>query len=215
MRILGIDEAGRGPVLGPLVMAGALIEKKSERQLKRLGVKDSKLLTAEKRKDIQEKMTKHLIASRVIAVSNQELDDMMSSGINLNAVEACTTARLINMLRPDVVILDCPSRNIVAYTREIRRHLDAPDVEIRAEFHADMKYVVVGAASILAKVRRDAEIEAFKEKFGIDCGSGYMTDPLTERFLRENYARYPIFRKMWEPWKRISREQEQTTLMVE
>ena len=81
------------------------------------------------------------------------------------------------------------------------------------EHKADLNYPVVSAASILAKVTRDAEIEKLKKQIGIDFGSGYMSDPKTVEFLKENYEKYPeIFRKSWFPYQELVNNKFQKSL---
>ena len=212
MKLLGIDEAGRGPVLGPFVMAGVMIDAKTQSFLKELGVRDSKDLSRKKREALYKELPRHIISHDVAIVTNTELDEMMAKGINLNMIEARTTAKIINTLNPDSVILDCPSANISGCVNEIRRHLKNPKMKITAEFKADVNYPVVGAASIFAKVIRDNEVDKIKEKYGINCGSGYMADPVTDKFLDDNFDKYPIFRTMWMPWKKRNAKKEQRTL---
>ncbi|MFW5747137.1 MAG: ribonuclease HII [Nanoarchaeota archaeon] len=213
MRILGIDEAGRGPVLGPLVMAGALMEDDAEQRLRDMGVKDSKLLTKERREEIFNSVDICLCGKEVCVITNAQIDDFMGRGVNLNHIEARGAARIINALRPDKVIMDCPSVNIVSYINHVRSMLNDPDVEIVAEFKADVRYPVVSAASILAKVTRDREVRQLEERYGIVCGSGYLTDPVTKEFLATCFDKYPIFRRMWAPWKKLEAERQQQTLL--
>ena len=81
------------------------------------------------------------------------------------------------------------------------------------EHKADLNYPVVSAASILAKVTRDAEIEKIKKEIGVDFGSGYMSDPRTSEFLKKNYKKYPeIFRKSWAPYQKIIGAKSQKNL---
>jgi ribonuclease HII len=74
----------------------------------------------------------------------------------------------------------------------------------RCEHKADKNHSIVSAASILAKVTRDEEIEKIKKKYNIECGSGYPADPLCKKFLKEHgdeYAKLGIVRKTWMTWK--------------
>jgi len=212
--VCGVEEAGRGPVIGPLVVCGVLIDEKDEQTLKSIGVKDSKLLTPAKRETLFEQIKKIAAGYKLKVVPPQEVDAaLMSDNLNLNKLEAQKMAEVINELKPDRVILDCPSNNTKEFTRYLRQYLKNKKLEIAAEHKADVRYVVVGAASILAKVTRDREIQKIKEKIGIDFGSGYPSDEKTQKFLKENWDKYPsIFRKTWASYKRVIKSLKQKGL---
>jgi len=211
MIIAGVEEAGRGPVIGPMVIAIACVEEKDEFKLKTLGVKDSKLLTPHQRERLYNEI-KDLCDYRVIKVSPEEIDNAVSSeDTNLNWLEADKTAVLINKLKPQRVILDCPSTNLREYKRYIKKKLKYKP-RLVVEHKADVKYTIVGAASILAKVTRDNEIKKLKAKYKVDFGSGYPSDPLTVEFTRKYYDKYPFFRKSWETWKKAKKHGGQKRL---
>lgn len=206
MKVLGADEAGRGAVLGPLVICGALIDEKDEPKLKELGVKDSKLLTPKQRERIAKELPK-LVKYQLIIISPAEIDANVSgeNGSNLNWLEAMKTVELVNMLQPDKAIIDCPSPNVKAYHEYIVERLMHKKVKIITEHKADYKYLVVGAASILAKVTRDAEIEKIKKHTGEDCGPGYPANPITQAFLKKNWNKHPeLFRHSWSTYKEVA-----------
>jgi len=206
--ILGIDEAGRGPLIGPLVIAGVLIDEKS---VDRLGkVKDSKQLKPAKREQFYEKIVVSAQAYEIIIIPPEEIDAaLMNPNTNLNWLEADKMAELINLLKPDKVYADCPSTNIRAFTEYLRRKV-GDKVELILEHKADEKYPVVSAASILAKVTRDRSVETLRGVYG-DFGSGYLTDPKTQLFI-ENDISLPIFRRSWVTWKRKMNAKSQKTL---
>jgi ribonuclease HII len=213
MLICGIDEAGRGPVLGNLVMVGTLIEENDLDKLKKLGVKDSKLLTRKKRELLYSKIPNIVEKFKIITVSSRQIDKhLVRSSSNLNILEAKTSARIINSLKPDKVYLDLPDRNAERYVNYIKKSLKFK-TEIIAEHKADHKYPIVSAASIIAKVMRDKHIDELKEKYG-DFGSGYPSDPKTQEFLKENWNNPQIdfIRKQWASWKNIKKEKEQKKL---
>jgi len=201
--ILGIDEAGRGPLIGPLVICGILIEEGDENELLRLKVKDSKLLTPIQRDRIYKDLIK-LYQYKVIHISPAEIDAAVGKDTtNLNWLEAEKAVEIINALKPDKVIMDCPSPNIKAYTNFINHRLNEKTILICAH-HADTNYPVVGAASIIAKVTRDREIDAIRKKIGNNFGSGYMADPRTKDFMHKYWDKYPeIFRHSWTPFKKF------------
>jgi ribonuclease HII len=210
--LCGIDEAGRGPVIGPLVICGVLIDSKEEKTLAEIGVKDSKLLTPEKRAEIYD-VLKDKVKHKLVIINPDEIDSaLQSKEINLNWLEAIKSAEIINFLKPERAILDCPSNNINAYTNYVKKLVNE-DVEIIAEHKADYNHLVVGAASILAKVTRDMEIEKIKKKINVDFGSGYPSDPLTHDFLIKNYKKYQdIFRKEWASYKEAADIKKQKSL---
>lgn len=215
MRICGIDEAGRGPVIGPMVIAGTLINDHQDEDLKKMGVKDSKLLSAEQRHVLLHKIETEVLAYKSIVIPAEEIDSAVFGMLNLNGLEAKKSAEIINHLKPDKVILDCPSTNLSAYTFEVKKYLHSElrdRLEIVAEHKADAKYPSVAAASIIAKVSRDSEIDLIKADIGKDFGSGYPSDPSTKEFLAENYDKYNIFRKSWSSWRVLADAKKQTSL---
>ncbi len=212
MILAGIDEAGRGPVIGPMVMAIAVIDEKAINKLVEIGVKDSKLLSSTNREAMFELIKSALDDHKIIILSPQEIDEALNHPtMNLNWLEAETSAKLISQVKCDKVIVDSPSNNINAYKNYLINKLPTK-VDVVAEHKADMKFPIVAAASILAKVIRDREIEKIKQKYAIEFGSGYPSDPLTVEFLKQNYDKYPeIFRKTWISYKRLA-SKSQTTL---
>lgn len=211
MLVLGIDDAGRGPVIGPMVIAGVLIESKDIPRLKAIGVKDSKLLTPEKRRLLFKEIGKMAKAYSVIKISPGEIDNAVDSETtNLNWLEADKMIEVIKQLdTADIVYIDCPSNNISAYTNYLEKKLKKK-TNLRVEHKADLKYEVVGAASIIAKVTRDEEIEKIKKEIGKNLGSGYPSDEITQKFLKENYKRYPnIMRKSWASYKNLVKGERQ------
>lgn len=213
--ICGIDEAGRGPIVGPMVMAGVSASKKNLKKLEKLGIKDSKLLTKEKREELYDQIIDIVDDYDIIAVSAQEIDEYNFSGINLNQMEALIAGKIINKLAPKKVWVDSPepANGGAKFGHMIQKHLKV-DCEIIAEHKADLNYVIAGAASILAKVLRDREIEKIKTEIGVNIGSGYPHDPLCVNYLKDNF-RGPInkyLRKCWSTYKRLDEQENQTDL---
>ncbi len=215
MLICGIDEAGKGPVIGPLVMAGVVIDSEDEFKLKMLGVKDSKLLTKEKRDELYKKILGLVKSYKIISVTPDIIDEhLKSEKSNLNILEAKTTTEILNELGPQKAIIDLPDKNPERYQEYILEDLKNKDMELVTEHKADYNYPVVAAASILAKVTRDKYIDFLKEKFGEDFGSGYMSDEKTQKFLEKHWNNHSInfFRKEWVSWKNLKKEKEQKRL---
>lgn len=209
MKTLGIDEAGRGPVIGSLVIAGVMVDELGWRVD---GVKDSKLLSHKKRIELDKKIKK-TSRYKIIKISPQEIDNaLFSRHLNLNWLEAVKQAEIINALKPDKAIIDCPSPNCKKYTQYLKRLLKNKKTELIVEHKADMKYPVCSAASILAKVEREKEIAQLKKKYG-NIGPGYPSNPITQKFIKENWEKHPeIFRKSWITFKNHQKQKHQKRL---
>lgn len=212
--LCGIDEAGRGPIVGPMVMAGVSASEKNLKKLETLGIKDSKLLSKERREELYDSIIEIVDGYEIITVSAQEIDDYNFSGINLNKMEALVAGKIINKLAPAKVWVDSPepANGGAKFGIMIKEHLKV-DCEIVAEHKADLNYVIAGAASILAKVSRDRELERIKLEIDADVGSGYPHDPLCVAYLKDNF-RGPInkyLRKCWSTYKNLEK-QNQTNL---
>ncbi len=211
MRVIGIDEAGRGPVLGPLVMCGVQIQQRDEEKLLAMGVRDSKQVPKKRREFLFDVIKTLVEKFHLVVFSPPELDAMMHRGINLNAIEEKATLEILSALDGDIAYIDCPSPNTEQYAACLKAKL-LKNIRLCAEHKADETYVCVGAASILAKVTRDREIEMLQKQYG-DLGSGYPSDPKTQAFLAQYGEKYPhLVRHHWEPWERIVEEKTQKRL---
>ena len=217
---LGIDDAGRGPVIGPMILAGCLIDEETEKEFKKLGVKDSKQLTDKRREFLAEIIREKAEAFEVIVVYPNEIEERNKEGVNLNDVEAFACARIINKINKGFgemkVILDCPSVNIAKWTDFLKRNIDnLSNLDVSCEHKADVNHIAVSAASILAKSMREKEMSKLREKYGNEIGSGYTSDPLTTKFMEKNVKKYDgdgIFRKTWATWKTAMGKHEQKKL---
>jgi len=220
MLVLGIDDAGRGPLIGPMILAGCLIDSKLDKELKKLGVKDSKQLTEKRREFLAEIIREKAETFEVVIVTPDEIERMNKKGINLNELEALATAKIINRINKGYkkikVIVDCPSTSIVKWQHSLKMRVkNNESVDISCEHKADKNHIPVSAASILAKSVREKEMFKIKEKFGHDMGSGYTSDPLTKVFLKKKGKKHNndgIFRKTWQTWKVAMGKQEQKKL---
>jgi len=219
MLICGVDDAGRGPVLGPLVIAGILVDENGLLKLIQLGVRDSKTLSPERRESLASEILKVVKGCRVIKVQPFEIDRVVETGKRLNRLnrlEARIMASIIRELKPDVAYVDASDILPERFKQHIIEEIPFK-VKVVSEHKADRIYPVVSAASIIAKVERDREIEKLKRKYG-DLGSGYATDPKTILFLRDwirKYGEYPDFvRKSWKTAKRMLQEEKQRRLPV-
>lgn len=210
MKVLGIDEAGRGPVIGSLFIAGVMIEEGQENKLD--GSKDSKLLAHKKRIELDKKI-KANSEYLILEVNPQEIDEaLLSDHLNLNWLEAHKQAEIINKLKPDKAIIDCPSPNCGKYKEYLKDLLDNKETELIVEHKADLNYLTCAAASILAKVKREEHMDKIKVKYG-DTGAGYPADPKTKEFIKNNWQKHPeIFRKTWSTFKNQEKMKSQKTL---
>lgn len=185
-------------------MCGILIEEKDVPKLKAIKVKDSKLLLHKQRVDLYKKILKIIKNHKEFIIYPEEIDASVDSQIsNLNKLEMVKTAQIINYLKPNKAIIDCPSPNIKKYTMELAVYLKEKPILV-VEHKADVNFVECSAASIIAKCIREEEVEKIKKKYNIEFGSGYMSDPRTQKFLEENHNNPElegIFRKSWLPFK--------------
>lgn len=220
MLILGIDDAGRGPVIGPMVLAGCLIEEEKEKKLKRLGVKDSKQLTQKRREVLAEKIKEIAETFEIVLAYPTEIDGKKYNGENLNALEAIKMAEIINKINKGFnkikVIIDCPSVSIEKWKDFLKTKINnLSNLEIVCEHKADVNYVSVSAASILAKCIREIEMKKLKEMYGDEIGSGYCSDKKTYKFLEDYSQKYKkdgLFRQTWSTWRVACEKAQQKKL---
>jgi ribonuclease HII len=203
--ICGVDEAGRGPVIGPLVVAAVAIP--DQRPLSRLGVRDSKRLKPSRREELAQAI-KSIARHETIVVPAEVLDRVMDDR-SLNLLESEVFATAIARLRPDIAYVDAADVVEEKFRAQVKRHLPG-SIEVVAEHSADDCYPVVSAASILAKSARDAEVRRIGEELGEDIGSGYCHDPVTIAFLRRWLKSHgcppPHCRTSWETTRRLLME---------
>ena len=218
MRVCGVDDAGRGPVIGPLVIAGVVVDEGKIDALRSLGVKDSKKLTPSVRARLAPEISSIVDGHYTLELEPASLDLIVHKAPRLqrlNLLEAKTMAAVIERLRPDVAYVDASDVKPERYKTNI---LDALSYKPRivSEHNADVNYPVVSAASILAKVRRDQRIDEIKREFG-DFGSGYSHDGKTRKFLTDYYRTNgefpPVVRKSWATLKQIDNVVRQSKLV--
>jgi len=209
--ILGIDEAGRGPIIGPMVIAGYCIEEEKIDLLRSLGVKDSKELTRKQREYIYNEIIKLTDKYKYIIIDPKTIDYYVYRN-KLNYLEFENMIKIIEEIKPDKVIIDSPLVNTKKVIEYIKNNLKI-NVEIIAENKADKKYPIVSAASIIAKVIRDREIDKIKEKINIDFGSGYPSDERTIEVLKKDYDKIKDYvRESWMTIKKIRKGEQKNIL---
>jgi ribonuclease HII len=221
--LAGVDEAGRGSVLGPLVVAGVSIDEANILKLRALGVKDSKLLTPEKRKQLYREILK--LANKVTweKIDPSSIDRVVFAGkklFRLNYLEAQHMARILLKLDYDQAYIDCCDTDqkrfgnlvcdIMAEKNGTSTGLGEKNrfvANLCSEHHADRNHPVVAAASIIAKVRRDSCIARLHRTHG-SFGSGYPSDPRTIAYLKKLFKESDEFsaitRKSWLTVRRMT-----------
>jgi len=206
IKILGIDEAGRGALLGPMVVAGVLVEERVLSRLRSVGAADSKTIPRERRKELLSELLPLALGERVRVIPPEEIDAHSLTELELSAV-----AELIRALAPHRVVLDSPvsPRAIPRFRERLVEKLRSmgeriPRLSIVPK--ADRDSPAVGLASILAKVTRDAHITWLRKRYG-DFGWGYPGERAVREFLRSWWEMYgnlpPICRRRWSSVGRI------------
>jgi len=202
VKICGVDDAGRGSMLGPLVISGISIEKKNLKKLSSLGVKDSKKLSPKNREILYKKIVELVDDYYIAKISPRSIDSSVKRH-GLNELEAKYMAKVVSKLDSDTSYVDSCDVNPVRFGKEISRLSN--NHKIKSYHHADSRFVIVSAASILAKVTRDRAIEKLRKNY--DLGSGYPSDSKTVKFVTSYYKNnksLPTFvRKSWKPVQKI------------
>ncbi len=201
MKTVGIDEAGRGSVLGPLVVCGVAIDEDRIKYLERLKLRDSKKLSPKRRMVLSRKIKK-IAECYPVKITAHDIDLLRSKDVNLNEIEKIAMKKIIGDSEPDISIIDCIDVKPKRFKAEIETYKE--NLKVVAEHKADDKYVIVSAASIVAKVERDREIQKINKEVKEEIGSGYPSDPKTIAFLKKiPYEDLPYFvRKSWATVKR-------------
>jgi len=217
MLVAGVDEAGRGCFIGPLVVAGASFEDDKIPLLVDLGVKDSKKLTAKKRESLAPMIEALTTNVRYFELQPRSIDAVVNRGVKLrklNYLEAAAMASVIRSLNPEEAYVDASDVDDERYGETILRLLRVKP-RLVCEHKADSTYPVVSAASILAKVRRDEIVARLREEYG-DFNSGYPSDERAIEWLKDWYREHRswpcIVRQSWEPVKRVRLDASQTRL---
>jgi ribonuclease HII len=211
MLVAGVDEAGRGCIIGPLVVAGVLVKEENLHVLRQIGVKDSKLLSPKKREALFTEIASLSERHHVVKLLPSEIDGAVECKRKLhklNRLEAQTMTQIINVLKPDEAYVDAADVLEERFKQHIQEGLTVK-AKITSKHKADKIYPVVSAASIIAKVERDKEIAALKSVYG-DFGSGYLKDQKTLLFLKQwiqTHSEYPsCVRKSWKTAKQVKNE---------
>lgn len=202
---MGMDEAGRGPVIGPMVIAAVSLEEDLISELIKIGVKDSKKLTPKRREAMAGEIVRVVKRPHIRVLSAAEIDRLMDK-MSLNQIEAEVMAEIVESASPDVVQVGSVDVNEGRFGAEILNRISARiKPSIVSVHHAEDKYPAVAAASIIAKTTRDRLVSELRKVYG-DFGSGYPSDPKTTSFLKSISGRGelpPIVRHSWKTVKNI------------
>jgi len=198
MLICGVDEAGRGSLLGPLVIAGVSLKRSKIKKLSSMGIRDSKKLTPAARERLYKKIIEYADDYYIARINPKTIDRSVKKH-QLNLLEAKYMAKVISKLKPNISYVDSCDVNPKRFGKEIDKM--AKKGKIRSYHHADSRFVIVSAASIVAKVNRDKAIAKLRKKH--DLGSGYPSDKKTINFVSDYISdkkEIPSFvRKSWKP----------------
>ena len=202
MIICGVDDAGRGSMVGPLVITGVTIDKKNLKKLKSIGVQDSKKLSPKTREILYKKIIEIVDEYYVVRISPKTIDSNVFKH-KLNHLEAKNMAKVIKKLNPQTAYVDSCDVDYKRFGKEIS--LLTSNSKIISRHHADSRFVVVAAASIIAKVSRDKSIHMLKKNY--DLGSGYPSDKTTvkcvKKLLLQKKQSYSFIRMSWKPVQKI------------
>ena len=202
MIICGVDDAGRGSMIGPLVISGVTIDKKNVKKLRSIGVQDSKKLSPKTREILYKKIIEIVDDYHVVRISPKTIDSNVFKH-KLNHLEAKNMAKVIKELSPQVAYVDSCDVDYKRFGNEIS--LLTSNSKIISRHHADSRFIVVAAASIIAKVSRDKSIHRLKKNF--DLGSGYPSDKNTvkcvKKLLLQKKQSYSFIRMSWKPVQKI------------
>ena len=190
---IGVDEAGRGPVIGPLIVCSISIPEGDMDQLEKIEVDDSKKLSKAKRLELFEKIV--AIAEHrgwgigTINCSPEEIDLNMAES-NLNSLEVVLFSKAITQSSKTTsnnkILLDACDVDAKRFGRRVARELGASweSSEIFSQHKMDARNPLVAAASIVAKITRDCEMQKLSDDIGFDLGSGYPSDPKTKNAMK-------------------------------
>lgn len=214
-KILGIDEAGRGPVIGSMFIGGFMVEEEKLEELEELGVKDSKKLSNEKRERLREELDDfgEIFLVEFTASKIDDLRDVMS----LNEIELKGFAKVVDEAVPDKVFMDLPEPDGDRFIGKVQDLMKTDtDLDFTAEHGADDTFPVVSAASIVAKSAREEHVENLHRKYGYDFKSGYPHDQPTIQFLEDYLGEKGELpsetRESWSTAQRIVEESDQSEL---
>ena len=214
--ICGVDEAGRGPVIGPLVIAGVML--KDDSMLIEYNVKDSKKISPKRREILANIIKEIALKYEILIINASDIDDMRKV-MTLNEIEVNAFTEVIKKLKPKICYVDSADVNEKRFERDINANLTFK-LEIISKHKADDIYPIVSAASILAKTKRDEEVKKIEQelekKLDLPLGSGYPADPITQKFIKKWLIKFgklpPYTRHSWKTAQNIINENKNKKL---
>lgn len=209
--ICGVDEAGKGSVLGPMVVAAVGCMDMDD--LIALGVADSKKLSPKSREKISADIKAQFPFSIVIRTAH-DIDELRRT-MTMNEIVARSHAEALTSLNCTCAYVDACDVSEERYGETVSS-FSPPDCTIVARHKADSLFPPVSAASIIAKVERDRIIEELSLEYG-EIGSGYPSDPVTITYLTEYIRQHnhppDIARSSWETVKNLLHQKNQSSLL--
>ncbi len=219
----GGDEAGRGAILGPLVISIVAVKSTSAHRFSEIGVRDSKMLSEKRRNQLYDEIVDIASDIQIGRIFPTEINEAMRNHISLNELEARHFAALFDQIKDDigVVYLDSPDVIPERFGARFKMSSKKPTkvigikmptakgvryTKIIAEHKADSRYPVVSAASIIAKVTRDREIKRLEKELKMKIGSGYPSDYKTINVITKNLRTGLLdehIRQRWSTMERI------------
>ena len=183
MWITGVDEAGRGPVIGPLVVAALCIPAEDEQKLRQQSIKDSKLLSVKRRTELEEWILSQEGWLHQVVICHPARIDSYVTNMGLNLLEVELFSEALNSIgkKEGTIIVDACDVNEDRFASRIASRLvDWPwPAQLISEHKADLNHLIVAAASILAKQERDRQMKNISDEVGMNLGSGYPSDAIT------------------------------------
>jgi ribonuclease HII len=227
--LCGADEAGRGAILGPLVVSIVAVRNTSMRRLSDIGVRDSKLLSGKRRRQLYNEIEGIASEIKVKCIFPSEINEAMANHISINELEAKNFSELFDSMKSEVnsIYLDSPdviperfgvrfgmysTKNTRVVGIKTPRAKGVQYTRVVAEHKADAKYPVVSAASIIAKVTRDSEIQKLEKRLKFKIGSGYPSDDYTIRAIKENIKSVPLNEHVRNRWITLERIKQRSLL---
>lgn len=202
----GVDEAGRGCIIGPLVIAMTGVERKKIPRLVEAGVKDSKKLSTGRRILIASSIRRIARVVEVRRISASRIDRLRGKGVNLNQIEAMLIGSIVGKQRRGTFYVDSVDRDCERFRMMILKHASGFRGRLIVRNYLDESNPLVGAASIIAKVERDKAVKSLLRKAGLPECSGYLGDSATvrlvEQLLRSDSGK-EVLRRSWSTVGRI------------
>eukprot|EP01133_Synstelium_polycarpum_P001110 gene1110-1268_t len=202
MASIGMDESGKGAVLGPLIIVAVTLTPQAETVLRSAGVKDSKKLLPSRRTMLYGLIKQEALHIETVYLEAKDIDSMRQLQ-TINAIESnvfmglvdrsvgvIKTSRLVEEEGAIRVQLDSLENNSFKYSLPFRDRFKPPHFNVQCETKGESKFIAVAAASIVAKVERDLAIQKLEAQVGQPIGCGYPSDATTMAFIQSYFEKY-------------------------